>query len=57
MQTEEGLLASFKACCESNYVTQSQVVRSFMREYINKKNSLIYLLSLKNLSTLIGCVY
>lgn len=36
MQAEEDLLASFKACCESNDVTQSQVVRSFMREYINK---------------------
>lgn len=36
MQAEEDLLASFKACCESNDVTQSQLVRSFMREYINK---------------------
>lgn len=36
MQAEEDLLASFKACCESNDQTQSQAVRSFMRDYIAK---------------------
>lgn len=36
MQAEEDLLASFKACCEGNDQTQSQVVRSFMRDYIAK---------------------
>ncbi len=36
MQAEEDLLVSFKACCEANDQTQSQVVRSFMRDYIAK---------------------
>ncbi len=36
MQADIDLLELFKATCESNDETQSQVVRKFMREYINK---------------------
>lgn len=36
MQAEKDLLALFKAACESNDETQSQVVRRFMRQYIER---------------------
>lgn len=36
MQADTDLLASFKAVCDSNDETQSQVVRKLMRQYIDK---------------------
>lgn len=36
MQADSDLLVSFKAACESNDESQSQVVRKMMREYISK---------------------
>ena len=38
MQADTDLLASFKAVCDSNDETQSQVVRKLMRQYIDKNN-------------------
>lgn len=34
MQADDDLLTSFRMACEANDMTQAQVVRNFMRDYI-----------------------
>lgn len=40
IQAEDDLLTSFKAACEANDLTQSQVLRSFMREYVKSNKQI-----------------